>query len=176
MLVSPIYAARDTYTAFADRVLAAEKPLEKVATWKGLMEYPAFDALASDAPAHVDDCIRFLADHNHTGLQKKFVTYAMYKTPLRDYVDFVRKLAALYDRDRSVGRFIIVAIIPHPSHVPNNPIFDNYSRPEVRQLLKEIAERPGWSDDDKYSLAWVRNGGDIWYKMRADPTLSWFRK
>lgn len=171
LLTTPVRAA-DAYAAYADRVIAAEKSLESAATWKGLIGYPTFNALASDAGAHVDDCIRFLADPDHTDLQKLLLTYAMYKAPLNEYLDFVRKLAALYDRDPSFGHLIIVAILPHPSHVPSNPIFDNYGRPEVQQLLKEIAARPGWSENSKSNIAWVMEGGDLKYKMHA--TLQYF--
>jgi hypothetical protein len=166
LFASPVWAA-DAYAAYAERVIATEKSLDAAATWKGLIGYPTFNALASDAGAHVDDCIRFLADPDHTYLQKLLLTYAMYKAPLNDYLDFVRKLAALGDRDQSVRHLIIVAIVPHPSHVPSNPIFDNYKRPDVQKLLKEIAARPGWDTSDKYGFAAVMEG-DHFY-------ATWFR-
>ncbi|MGP0057852.1 MAG: hypothetical protein ACLPID_00985 [Beijerinckiaceae bacterium] len=149
----------DVYAEYANQVVALSKRWERLPTIIGLWEVPDFDALSSDALAHVDDCIRFLADPKHAGFQKVYAIWSMYKLSLDDYLAFVRKLLDLYNRDPRTGGLLIVALMPNPSIVPRNQIFDNYNKPEVQALLKDIAARPGWDQYQRGGLDWIITGG-----------------
>jgi hypothetical protein len=174
LLASASYAlfgprAEHNYDQYAEEVIAVAKHSGrvKVNSFYELWTAPDFDALASEAPAHVDDCIKFLLDSKYTDLQKDHAVWAMYKLPLRDYLAFVRKIFDLYDSGHDIEEGLRIALTPHPSFVPRNVIFDNYRDPEVRALMRDIAARPGWHQDEKEFLDWLMAGGVAEYSQQV---------
>lgn len=143
------------YDQYEAQVIAADGLIVRESELEGLWRLPEFDAFASRAQQHIDDCIKFITDPKHKHSAKYLAIRAMYKLPLPDYLALVRKLLALYDRDHDVGDMLIEALLPHPSLVPQNPIFVNRNQPEVLSLLKEIAARPGWDGWRKDQLDWI---------------------
>lgn len=157
----------DDSADFAAHVIDVNRDSEHAITEKGLWTGYAFDVLAVEAPAHVDNCIAFLADPTHTWLQKEIAIYAMYKLPLPDYIAFIRKLLDLYDRGL-IAKSLLMRSISAPPHVlPRDMIFDHYDDPAVQALLRDVETRPGWDKDEKWYLDWVKNGGDFYYKLHA---------
>lgn len=157
----------DDSAGFATHVIDVSRGSEHAVTEKGLWATYDFDLLAVQAPAHVDNCIAFLADPTHTWLQKEIAIYAMYKLPLPDYIAFIRKLLDLYDRGL-IAKSLLMRSISAPPHVlPRDMIFDHYDDPTVQALLRDVETRPGWDKDEKWYLDWVKNGGDFYYKLHA---------
>src|SRR5271163_979686 len=115
-------SAQNTYEGFAERLVATERLWYGGAAWKELWSAPEFDALASEAPAHVDDCIESLADPNYTNRQKLFAIHTMYKTPLRDYLVFVRKLLDLVDRGYVPKAHLLHAVFPMTNIIANGAL------------------------------------------------------
>jgi hypothetical protein len=162
MAEQSVASIQDTYDDFSERLIATERLSAGAVTWKGLWFGSEFDALASEAPAHVDDCVKFLADPNHTDKQKSFAIYVMYKTPLRDYIVFARKFLDRVDRGDISYPLFYKAIAPYNRYVvPIYVIFDSYDDPEVQVLLHEVLARPGWSAEEKREIAWIAEGGDF---------------
>lgn len=157
----------DDSANFAAHVIEVSKDSEHAVTEKGLWEASNFDLLAVEAPAHVDDCLAFLADPSHTLLQKGTAVLAMYKLPLPAYIVFVRKLIDLYDRRLITKNLLLESIFTLPHVLPWNMLFDHHDDPSVQALLKDVEALPGWDKDEKGYLDWVKNGGDFYYKLHA---------
>jgi hypothetical protein len=157
----------DDSADFAAHVIDVSRASEHAVTEKGLWTGYDFDVLAVEAPAHVDDCVAFLADPDHTWHQKDIAILAMYKLSLPDYITFVRKLIDLYDRGLITKNLLLQSIFVMPHVLPLNQLFDHHDDPSVQTLLRDVEARPGWDNHDKWYLDWVKNGGDFYYKLHA---------
>jgi hypothetical protein len=153
----------DPREAYHRQIVAVAEGWKSVVQLKSLRSDPAFEALASMASSHINDCVDFLANGNHSLFERDFAILSMYKLQLDDYIAFLREMLGLYHRGQISINELIEAAAPPTTLVPS-VTFDNYDNPQVHALLKYIAAQPGVDDLNKSYLAFVMEGGGFWYR------------
>jgi hypothetical protein len=133
-------AARFETMTYAEKIVYLDEGTRSLLIVTLIIGVEPFRKLSADGRQHMEDCLKFLSDPEHSQRQKQIAILSMYQLDLQGYLKFLRGIIALADRHLIPGDLLYLTAFPPEDY--SNLFVISYQDKDVQDLLREIRAHP----------------------------------